>query len=543
MKASALLAFGLVFGAAGAAQALEFKLLDKTLRLDLSEYGVTAYHLDNGNIAPDNLPTSDPTGDNYFDWINKFQADASWGNFTALLRLDSALFLHAPEAGPDDRRIQQLLINRYQSRVDLEKVAVAYQSRHFDVTLGDAYVTFGRGLVLSLRKVDELGIDTTLRGVNVTGRVAGLTVNGVAGFSNIVNVDPATGRVAENPNDLIFGGRAEYRIGRWVVPGIDVSHIVYAQNFQRTFPQQSRDQVTSYSATLELPYLWNHGAIYVEYAQQQQLTTDLRKRTTAFYGSGSAYFGPVTLLVEYKDYRNYFPEPTSIDPTQAPELALSDSYTAAPTLERVQQLVLNNTDVAGGHARIDVQVAPAVTPYASMAYFVDRTYHTRIYDPYAGIELRWQDGRSRASVSGGYRLNRYDETEPLAGQTFQDVWHVEYDVNQSLSTLYSIELDGLHESHHDLQGARYLNWLEGQAYLSFKRADSWALAVGYEYYTEAPETVRSNYVNATASWNVSRAVSLRLFVGGQRAGIKCVNGVCRNYPGFDGARLEVVAKY
>jgi hypothetical protein len=25
--------------------------------------------------------------------------------------------------------------------------------------------------------------------------------------------------------------------------------------------------------------------------------------------------------------------------------------------------------------------------------------------------------------------------------------------------------------------------------------------------------------------------------------LRCINGICRNYPGFNGATLEIVAKY
>jgi hypothetical protein len=36
---------------------------------------------------------------------------------------------------------------------------------------------------------------------------------------------------------------------------------------------------------------------------------------------------------------------------------------------------------------------------------------------------------------------------------------------------------------------------------------------------------------------------VRAFVGSREAGLRCINGVCRNFPGFNGATLEVVARY
>ena len=507
------------------------------LRLHLSEYASSAWHLDNGNIAP---PTDvinyDPTGSNYGDWINRLQADASWRELTAQLRLDSALFANVPVAAPGDARMEGLLQHRYGDRADLEKASLGYTTPHLEVTLGDSYVTFGRGLVLALRKVDELGIDTTARGLSATARAAGFTLQGLAGLSNIVNVDPASGRTAADPDDRIFGGRAQYRLGRWLVPGADVARIDAADG---------SDHVTAFSATLEAPHLGDYGTFYVEYARQLRSSDppEVAGRRSALYASGSAYLGRATLTVEYKDYRQFEPVATSLSQLDYPELALTDFYNAPPTLERVQQPVLDNQDVAGPHARLSVRVNDHVVPYLSMAVFEDRTYHTHIYDPYAGTELRWDEGRSRASLSSGFRLDRYDANGPFAGLPLETDLHVEYDVNQHLAGPYSVELDGLHMTRGERQGQLLAHWLEGQAYLSFKKADAWAVALGYEYYTATPATTRSSYVNANLMWQARSDLLLRLFVGGQRGGIKCVNGVCRDYPAFDGARLEVVAKY
>jgi len=45
-----------------------------------------------------------------------------------------------------------------------EKVVLEYSGRSVEIKLGDFYISIGRGMVLSLRKLDELGIDTTLQG-------------------------------------------------------------------------------------------------------------------------------------------------------------------------------------------------------------------------------------------------------------------------------------------------------------------------------------------------------------------------------------------
>lgn len=512
-------------------------------RVHLNESLRAAYHLDNGNIAPQGSLNWDPTGSNYVDWLNILQLNATWDRFTAQVRMDSALYLNAPQAADDSPRLQSLLRNRYENRLGFEKVRLGWSNRWLDVTLGDVYATYGRGLVLSLRKVDEFGIDVTARGLSVTGRAAGLTVNALAGVGNIVNVDPATGRWADDPGDIILAGRADYRIGRWVTPGFNVSHVIHATAAQQVVAQQTRDSVTTFSGTVDVPAFSRWGTLYAEVAGQRRLTNGTELWTWAMYATGSAFLGPVTLLAEYKDYRTFSNIPTSLEPTEAPELALNNFYSDAPTLERVQQVVLNNTDVMGPHLRASYRVSDDVVPFVSMAFFVDRTYRTHVYDPYVGVEARWNGGLSRLSAAAGYRLNQYDDEAPNPGQPFEEAWHAMADVTQHLTGPWALEANVQHLSHRDEQGFDYLFWNEGQVYLSAKHGNTWSVSLGYEYYTQMPTIVRSHYFNVGGSWRLSEAFRVRAFIGGQRAGIKCVGGVCRNFPAFDGAQIELVSRY
>ena len=523
---------------AASASAIEVDVAGAPLRLKFSEYAVGAYHLDNGYISPPGSPTYDPTGSNYVDWINRFQVDASWMDFTLLLRLDSALFVNAPVAAPGNVRFERLLYQRYVSRVDLEKASLSWTSRHLDVTLGDIYATYGRGLVLALRKVDALTIDTSARGLSLTGKVGDLTVNALGGFSNIINVDTATGRTSNDPFDLIVGGHADYRVKPWLVPGVSASWVRLSRNAQDQVPQATQDQTLAISGSLEAPALFGWGSAYVEYARQIRTVGGLPYNSGALYVNASLTFGKTTLQAEFKDYRNYAPLTTSLDSTRVPELAMINTYSVLPTLERMEQAVKNNTDVTGARVRVDVNVTDSVTPFVSMAAFVDRIYVDTILDPYAGCEITWQEKRSRAVVSGGYRPSIHD-----GGQLDSSVWHAKYLVSQSIAGPYSVELNGLHMSQTDLVGGKLQPWMQGQAYLALKSASGWSAAFGYEYFTQAPETIREHYFNGNVSWTANRNLTLRAFGGGQRGGIKCVNGICRTYPAFSGVRLEVVLTY
>ncbi len=90
------------------------------------------------------------------------------------------------------------LNTRFLPTVYPTKLFVAYQQPSFEVTAGDFYVQLGRGLVFSVRKIDELSIDTTVRGGKVAfdrnfGDVH-LGAIAFAGQMNPVRLDETTGR-------------------------------------------------------------------------------------------------------------------------------------------------------------------------------------------------------------------------------------------------------------------------------------------------------------------------------------------------------------
>src|SRR5260370_8451955 len=99
---------------------------------------------------------------------------------------------------------------------------MTYNSRSLEVTAGDAYTQFGRGLTLSMRKVDELGIDTTVRGARIRLQEDPFALVALAGFANPSRVDDATGRVLFPTRDLALGDRSVPVFGSDRIVGVDL---------------------------------------------------------------------------------------------------------------------------------------------------------------------------------------------------------------------------------------------------------------------------------------------------------------------------------
>jgi hypothetical protein len=85
-------------------------------------------------------------------------------------------------------------------------------------------------------------------------------------------------------------------------------------------------------------------------------------------------------------------------------------------------------------------------------------------------------------------------------------------------------------------------WTEGNAYVALKWTPYLVATLGYEWTTMESTAATHNYFNGALQWNITTSTSVRAFVGGTRGGLKCISGVCRVFPPFTGARLELVMR-
>jgi hypothetical protein len=55
--------------------------------------------------------------------------------------------------------------------------------------------------------------------------------------------------------------------------------------------------------------------------------------------------------------------------------------------------------------------------------------------------------------------------------------------------------------------------------------------------------VPPTYVNGQLGYRLSSDSSLSLFVGQRRGALRCVGGVCRVFPPFEGAALDLTLRF
>lgn len=617
------------------ARAVDVTSVDqRPVTLDVTETSIVSQQFDARVDEGENIQDH-----GYGSWINRLNLALNWDKFTLGMRLDSSVYWRRPvdqdvcapgETGAciAPNQLNNVVVDnssRYRNYVYPAKIFAKYTSKSIEVTVGDAYVQFGRGLVLSLRKVDELGIDTTARGGKLTWTADPFSVTLVGGILNPTKIDEATGRalilsseITPDPSRKIqgdtFGPQPVYGSDRVVGAmiqagrGLPVVLSTHGARFTRCAPyhynaegrvedgtfdtpfgscdpadvaiwQPSTGKVTpTISATeifmggqsIEVPSLWKHGNLYLEAAVQKLSQFDNPKDNNAsgnaLYGALTTNFGAFTSTLEIKSYRNFYGVTGAVDQKRASAFS-GVMYTNVPTVENATQdsaFGFFNACVNGGRLRTDYRLSPELLVYAQGIYSVSRTESgaggcdehgktvvpagaevttNTVWDGLAGFELLFDQDTSHLFASAGGR----DDTKDTGDGFYYDEAHVEYTLSKHITGPYSVELTGRHRMRKEerqnirvtAEGEEW--WRQGEHYTALKIAPKWVFSQGIEYTTQIG--FPTYYFNGSVLYRFSSESNIRIFGGQQRGGLKCVSGICKVFPAYSGARVELTVRF
>jgi hypothetical protein len=627
---------GLALGAAWAAVGLapravgaqEFSPLRET-QVKVTETAIFNYHFDNRDNIREN--------DKYGEWLNRLNVQANNGPLTLQIRLDSAVYQFKPdpnrlaeadaaepiERGPprpptfiEDKTFEhgRNLSVRYINTVYLSKLALSYTRSGLDLTVGDFYAQLGRGMVLAMRKADELAADSTIRGGKVVYRPdlgkMRLNATALAGLTNPLRVDEVSGRqlwqgpgrggsvvfpgaptprstvylADPQPNfapDLIAGGRVEGGTKHVLVGAQEIVMTrgdapFYAKGGEAQVTRRvSRVSIGSISASV--PNIAEHGNLYFEAAFQTLSNPYLPEEAEsvtrlsggkALYAQTTAFAGPFTLSVEGKHYDRFFPLMATIANGTSEFAGLQ--YNAVPTTELITsdtQFDSFNTCVTGGRARLDFRASSHALAYGSVGRYAtwgeqsstcgveprgdepsgkNKYIRNDVWDPIVGIEINFEDNRTHLYASTGVRADdsavpvSYDTADrPPSTLYYREHW-VRYDGVKKIYGPLSLQMAGFHRYRfYPLQAEA--PWREGENYVSLIYSPKASVAFGYEYTTKGGE--RTDYYNGQVQYRFTTDTVARFFVGQTRPALRCVSGVCRQFPAFEGAKLEAVVRF
>ncbi|MEZ4465666.1 MAG: redoxin domain-containing protein [bacterium] len=483
--------------------------------------------------------------------LERLNIQGAAGGLTTFARVDAMQFFDAPklqDAQPhfaDDAR--------------LERLRVRYTLGDWNLVAGDFFEQLGRGIVLSVRKVDELGVDIEIRGGRLEhdGKAIGASL--FAGRINPANLDIVSERFVEDTDDVVTGGRLAVK----AIPGLELG--VFALHLRpetQTLAAAARevlgvtedDQSTGGGFYVDAPELGGLVSVYAEADLQQKTIAGEDSDGKAIYATLNVALPHVNVLAEGIHLDEY-------EVRGSPNTALQQafSYNQVPTLERLDQIVDNVVDFSGGRLYVE-------------PYFLDGTltFHAngmlRLNDPgedaeirqvhaYGGARLLYQEGRSRVELSGGHR----DERKVLSGDRFRSVSHVELDWLQALgSSPYTLHL----QSRNDFRSQEtpdpanpFLDFIWSSTLLSVDHAGLGSLAVELGVDTQdQSDGAQQLFVAGILDLHLDEVfhllgvagvepMQLRTTVGSQRGGIKCIAGICRDFPEFSGVKFNLVSRH
>jgi hypothetical protein len=495
------------------------------------------------------------------------------------------------------------LSNRYINWLYPAKYYASYTSRRLELTVGDSYAELGRGFVLSVRKQDELASDNTVRGLRATARLHSgelkLKLTGLGGSLNPLRLDEASGRYLGSDDSVTPGWLALTEAGmpravetdfapdggdctRFATCSFAPDRILAAQLEARTSglvlatqasvlerqtplstdAVRSAGRIITGSQSVELPRLSRELSLYFEAALQKldEQPESAIDAGHALYTSLSYGAGPLHLTLEGKHYRRFFPLRANVSAARAREF--SDlAYSAPPTTEPLTADTMFenfNTCTSGARLSAGAGASQTLTLIGSFAHYrswaesvaneacviADR-FENRIFDGEAGFELDPEASGLHARLTLGGRLDHAAEPRPTPSGADSELYYHElntrHELTLELGGPFELELTGTHRRRFQLVGGPTDVWFEGRQVASLNIGPRWSAAVGFEYDTSG--LVPATYVNTEARFRPTPATSLALFVGQRAGALRCVGGVCRVFPPFEGGRLDAVVRF
>ncbi|HEY2514013.1 MAG TPA: hypothetical protein VGI39_24270 [Polyangiaceae bacterium] len=600
----------------------------KPVQLDVTETTIVAQHFDPRTPAGQAAPGVSTVEDGgWGEWINRLNSTLRWGSWTAGLRLDSAVYWRRPADNASyastypgyAAQLQQDNESRFRTSIYPAKLWISYASPGLEVTVGDSYALFGRGLTLSMRKLDELGIDTTVRGVKVQFSRDPFSVTALAGFANPSRVDEATGRALFVTDNRVAGDLPQPAFGSDRLVGLDLqagrglpvtlsTHVVrftrcapyhyehgtiqtdlasdpgtvifgtcdtgdtntWLSSLNETPRGLKAHDITMVGQSLEVPSLGGHGKLYLEAAGQQRQSDLPGQRTNldgnALYAALSFDVGITSTTLELKSNRNFYTVAASVGQS-TPEFAIV-AYSFLPPAESFNMLDAEGTGdfnacVEGGRVREDVRVDEDLLVYGQGVFAYSQTEqpsgacdHTGrtlspvpspqvedvVYDGVGGFEYTFERNLSHVYGSAGAR----DDTRRDGVFQYREQ-HLEYSIAKYLGGSWSVEVQGRHR-HREEQGFNqdpatyaYNWWYEGENYVALRLAPKWVFTQGFEYTTMTGQPLL--YFNGAVLYKFTSGSNVRLFAGEQRGAFRCASGICRFFPAFEGARMELTLRF
>lgn len=367
--------------------------------------------------------------------------------------------------------------------------------------------------------------------------------------------------------DRLIAGQIEAR-SLGLVLSTQASLLVRQPALSQDVVRSARHTLTA-SQALELPRLIDRrAALYVE-AALQKLDHSTQGRPSegtpklrpghALYLAASLDAHPLRFGLEAKHYRRFFPLLANVSTARAREFAQL-AYSAPPTTEAIDndtEFEGFNTCTTGARLKGQGRASRGLELFAWFAHYrtwaetatneacvTNEALENRVFDVALGGELHPEGSHWLVELGG--RLDHSAEElrapgEREASRLYYSEARLRYSFGVELGGPFSLDVEGVHRRRDQRVGGPDDPWFEGRQVVGLGVDSRWSFAFGAEYNTS--KLVPSTYFNGEVTFRPTPDWSASAFAGQRAGALRCVGGICRVFPPFEGARVDVTLRF
>ena len=457
--------------------------------------------------------------------------------------------------------------DQYRVKYLLEKAFVQYENHGLFLRGGDFYTNMGNGLLLSVLKRDEFGMDNTIRGgIAQYGDAGGyVELRALGGFINEgddLSFKPERTEQEEpdfDEQDTVYGGQMELGKPGWGFLELrGLAGALQPNESIGAIDLEEEDPFQLFAVGGRWLNFGDHGSFRGEYAwyeieDRKKDVDSIELEGRAAYGALNLDFYPVTFLFEGQDYYHFnFP------------------YAEPPILEFEKQTfghAPDREDIIGGRGYMEIFIPGIEVSVHGNYYRAAR--HERVPDElaghydatdekdaeetgewiehsYGGVEKIF-DGGAYVMAGGGYR----EEHEAPEGR-----WaHGEFDGGVPITSKHELTIEARYKDFYQTTG-----FFKGEQYGTWSASPAWnyspymSLTGRYEFSDEpavasgvvgAGQTDEddNDYWSGELTVHAGQHVDMKFFYGSVKGGLLCSGGVCQQVPAFEGLKADLTLRF
>jgi hypothetical protein len=485
------------------------------------------------NILPEGLSLSNQLEYSY-DIENKQEIFENWLNldyrkniFSAGVRLD---IFQPNDPSPS--------INRGKVKfagIDFKyiKAEIGELETGLDITAGNFYSLFGRGLILKSYEERNIRIDNNLLGLKLEGRFAGFHLTALTGS-------------AENSNserkDILHAIDLEYNDLNWLKLG---------SSFASNDPAIDGVARTMFSSLRGSASIWNFD-LYSELGIKQN--ADIKEKIfngtekiagKAFYGNINFYYSSLSLSGEYKIYDNFGfkSEDQTIDYNTPP--ALKKEYTYILLNRHPSPLNSNNEEGFQFEIIYNFSDETYITGnYGLTKTLTPNSYYQRINNFSLPRQVQLKEGYIQLYHNWNEQLTTiasfgYNEERDANTKNITPILEARY-YFQEINTIRFIA-----EHQNTTNRTTLEQYYTDVLTIEYQRSPLFSVSFITEMRTNEPEEgkiIRRFWNFIQFGYKLGEHTNLTLLFGSRQAGNICIGGVCRYEPEFSGIEFKMFTR-